>query len=136
MLLRLRTGNQKSRYVSTDTISGDAHRDLKRWGRWVRARIYASAEPQCILGGMAEYGAWVRSGYTEGYSTPDPRIEQTSRVLVFIPEELFSVLYMQYALDCDKRFKFKRLGLTQQLFKERLDKAMRFYDRYKDTDFL
>ena len=54
MLLRLRTGSQTSQYCRTDSVSGDAYRDLKLWGRWIRARIYLRQEPQCTLGGMVE----------------------------------------------------------------------------------
>jgi hypothetical protein len=108
---------------------------LRRWGYWLRRQVYADFQPRCILGGMAEYGAWIRSAYTQDYFPPDPRIGQTQRIVIFMPEELFSVVYMQYVLDCDRRFKLKRLGIKRPEFQSRLEKAIRFYDRYKDVDF-
>jgi hypothetical protein len=84
---------------------------------------------------MVEYGAWIRSAYTPDYFPPDPRVDHTSKILIFMPEDLFSVVYMQYVMDCEKKFKYARLGLSRYGFHSRLDKALRFYDRYRDTDF-
>lgn len=136
-MLNLRTGSRKShsRY-STDTISGEAKQDLKRWGNYTRNRIYLHAQPSCVLGGMVEYGAWIRSGYTSPIDAiTDHRIEQTRRVLVFMPEEMFSTVFMQYVMDCEPRFRYRRLKLSREAYFYRLGKAMQFYDSYKDTDF-
>lgn len=135
MLLRLRTGNRTSPYALIDTVSNDAYKDLKRWAYWIRSQIYIRNEPQCILGGMAEYGHWIRSAYVTETPPPDARIDQTKKVLVFMPEDLFMVIYMQYVMDCEKQFKYRRLGLTRPEYHVRLQDAVRFYDYYKDTEF-
>jgi len=135
-MLNLRTESPRSRYkYSTDTVSGEAKQDLRRWGRYIRNRIYLHSDPGCILGNMVEYGAWIRSAYTSpNEAITDHRIEQTRKILVFMPEELFSTLFMQYVMDCEPRFRYRRLQLTREAFFYRLAKAMRFYDAYKDTN--
>jgi hypothetical protein len=135
MLLRLRTGNQTLPYRQTDSASHESIKDLRRWGGWLRRQIYAEFQPRCILGGMAEYGAWIRSAYTQDYFPPDDKIGQTQRIMVFMPEDLFGVIYLQYVLVCDRRFKLKRLGLKRDQFNTRLGEAVEFYERHKDIDF-
>jgi hypothetical protein len=136
-MLSLKTGNQQSRSrYWTDTVSGEAKQDLRRWGSYIRARIYLHAQPSCVLGNMVEYGAWIRSGYTNPVDPIiDHRIEQTRKVLVFMPEELFSTVFMQYVMDCEPRFRYRRLKLTREAYFYRLGKAVQFYDAYKDTNF-
>lgn len=136
-MLNLKTGSRKSRsrYL-TDTVSDEAKQDLRRWGIYTRNRIYLHAEPSCVLGNMVEYGAWIRSGYTSpNEPITDHRIEQTRRVLVFMPEEMFSTVFMQYVMDCEPRFRYRRLKLTRDAYFYRLGKAVQFYDAHKDANF-
>jgi hypothetical protein len=135
MLLKLRTGNQKSRYQPIDSVSVESIKDLRRWAYWIRRHIYAEFSPRCILGGMVEYGHWIRSAYTPDYFPPDEKIGQTQRVMVFMPEDLFSVIFVQYVLDGDRRFKLKRLGLRRNEFQSRLGRAIEFYEHNKDVEF-
>lgn len=63
----------------------------------------------------------------------DPRIIQTQRVMGFMPNIARSVLFLHYVTDGMQAFKAKRLDISQSKFKDVLEYAKTFYDRYRDT---
>ena len=106
---------------------------MKAWGRFTRRAVYERHEPMCTIPRIIMYGLNTPSGYYYYGPDADPRILQTQRILGFMPTIARSVLFLHYVTDGMQAFKARRLNITQHKFREVLEFARSFYDKYRDT---
>lgn len=117
------------------TTTEESFQELKRWGRYLNARLYIRTQPGSILAKVMLYGVNVPSGYYSPIKLEDPFIQHTQRVWAFMPEPSRQVVFLYFAMFGNRSFKARRLNMTLNEFNQSLNRGIDFYERYRGTDF-